>query len=221
MLFLILFSLIIGLFSNFVIYIFCKNNISFKNLFSLDPLKNKFLSFLIVIINIIIYLMLYYNYNFSIYFFIYGLVFSFLICLSVIDLKVGIVPDSINFLIFILSIIFILVTKPNIIYHIVGFFLISVPFFIIAVFTNGIGGGDVKLFAVTGLLLGAFHIFLAMFICCLLASIVGLSLKCFNKDYSQNNKMSIPLVPYICIGVIISALYGNFILQWYFSKFFY
>lgn len=222
MLYLIILSFFISVLSNFIIFAFCENKFNIKYLFSLDLFKNKILFFLIFFINFFLYLILYYTKNFSVYSYIYGLVFSLLICLSVIDLKIGIVPDSINFLIFILSVIFLIISKKNVTYHIIGFFLISLPFLLIALITNGIGGGDVKLFAVTGLFLGAFHIFLAMFICCLLASIIGIFIKYFKKNYNTiNNKISIPLVPYISIGVIISTLYGDFILNWYFSKFFY
>ncbi|WP_250277419.1 prepilin peptidase [[Clostridium] colinum] len=221
MLFLLLISIIIGFLSNFIIYIFCENKLSLKNLFSLNAIKNKFLTSLIIIINMLLYLLLYFKFGKSNLSYIYGIIFSLLVCLAIIDLKKEIVPDSINITIFLISIIFILITKKNIIYHTLGFFLVSVPFFIISILTDGIGGGDIKLFAVTGLFLGAFHIFLAMFFCCLLASIIGLILKHFNKLNMQNNKYSLPLVPYISIGVIISALYGDKILNWYFSKFFY
>lgn len=216
----LLIGLIIGFILNFIIYVYCKDKLILKNLFSLKALKNKKLVIIVSVLNMIIYLLIYYRFNLSLYSFICALIFSLLLCLSIIDLKIGIVPDSINILIFILSIPVILINREHIIYHIIGLFLISVPFFLIAVLTNGIGGGDIKLFAVTGLFLGALHIFLAMFFCCLLASIIGLTLKYTNKLNTKNNN-SIPLVPYISIGVILSTLYGDYILNWYFSKFFY
>lgn len=216
MLFFLLIGLIIGVLLNFFIFIYYEDKIILKNLVSLQALKNKKSVILISILNGLMYSLVYFRLGLSLYSLICAILFSLLLCLSIIDLKIGIVPDSINFLIFILCIPVVLMNKDSILYHIIGFFLISIPFFVIAVFTNGIGGGDIKLFAVTGLFLGSFHIFLAMFICCLLASIVGITLKYFNKVIS-----SIPLVPYISIGVIVSTLYGDAILNWYFSKFFY
>ena len=221
MIYLILSSIIIGFLSNFIIYMYCKDDFSIKNLFSLNALKNKLSVSLVVLLNIISYILVNYTFGLSIYTVFYCLIFSILICLSVIDVKIGIVPDTLNILIFIISILFIIITKQNIVYHIVGFFLISLPFLLIAILTQGIGGGDIKLFAVTGLFLGSIHIFLAMFFCCFIASIVGVTLKYINKIKLINNRPSIPLVPFISIGVIISGLYGDKILNWYFSKFFY
>ncbi len=221
MIYLILSSIIIGFLSNFVIYMYCKDDFSIKNLFSLNALKNKLSVSLVVLLNIVSYVLVNYTFGLSIYAVFYCLIFSILICLSVIDVKIGIVPDTLNILIFIISILFIIITKQDIVYHIVGFFLISVPFLLIAILTQGIGGGDIKLFAVTGLFLGSIHIFLAMFFCCFIASIVGVTLKYINKIKLINDRPSIPLVPFISIGVIISGLYGDKILNWYFSKFFY
>ena len=221
MIYLILSSIIIGFLSNFVIYMYCKDDFSIKNLFSLNALKNKLSVSLVILLNIVSYVLVNYTFGLSIYAVFYCLIFSILICLSVIDVKIGIVPDTLNILIFIISILFIIITKQDIVYHIVGFFLISVPFLLIAILTQGIGGGDIKLFAVTGLFLGSIHIFLAMFFCCFIASIVGVTLKYINKIKLINNRPSIPLVPFISIGVIISGLYGDKILNWYFSKFFY
>ena len=221
MIYLILSSIIIGFLSNFVIYMYCKDDFSIKNLFSLNALKNKLSVSLVILLNIVSYVLVNYTFGLSIYAVFYCLIFSILICLSVIDVKIGIVPDTLNILIFIISILFIIITKQDIVYHILGFFLISVPFLLIAILTQGIGGGDIKLFAVTGLFLGSIHIFLAMFFCCFIASIVGVTLKYINKIKLINNRPSIPLVPFISIGVIISGLYGDKILNWYFSKFFY
>ncbi|WP_317366808.1 A24 family peptidase [uncultured Tyzzerella sp.] len=220
MLIFFIYSILIGFLSNFIIYAYCQDKLAFKNFYCLKALSNKILSFSIVILNFITSFLIYKNLGISIYSYLCFIVSSLLICLSVIDIKTGIVPDTINLLIFFMAIVAIILTKYNILYHIIGFFLISGPFLFISVLTNGIGGGDIKLFAVTGLFLGAIHIFLAMFICCILASVIGIILKYSNKTTKLYNGNSIPLVPYISIGVFITILYGENILNWYFSTFF-
>ncbi len=221
MLIFLIYSIFMGFLSNFIIYAYCQDKLRLKNFFSLYALNNKWLNILVILLNIIVSLLVYNTLGASKYSYICIIIFSLLICLSIIDLKVGIVPDSINILIFILAIISIISNNSDIVYHIIGFFLISMPFLLISILTNGIGGGDVKLFAVTGLFLGSIHIFLAMFICCIFASIIGLILKYLNKTNKLHNGHSIPLVPYISIGVFISTLYGDNILNWYFYTFFY
>lgn len=214
-----------SIFSNILIYMFCQNNFSLKN-----ALKNINLIFysknivFLLFFSAICGFFYYYIYSFSnnlLNTIIYCALFSSLLIISFVDLKIYIIPDSINIFIFILALIYIFFNKLNILYHIIGFFLISLPFLIIAVLTEGIGGGDVKLFAVCGLFLGGAHIFLAMFLSCILASIFGIILKFLNKAKIENNKLAIPLAPYISIGVIISMLFGNYILDWYFQKFLY
>lgn len=222
--FLALIGFIISLLSNILLYMFCFNDFCIKN--SIFYIKSnfsykKFLSyFFLALLSSFIYLFTSLYINNSLYAIIYCFLFSTLILLSCIDLKIGIVPDRLNFFILILSVFSVFLSEYNFFYHLIGFFLISVPFFLIALFSGGIGGGDIKLFAVCGLFIGAAHIFLAMFISCILATIFGIILKILNKTKLENNKASIPLVPYICIGVIISSLFGNDILNWYLSKFY-
>lgn len=219
-----LLGLLISLLSNILVYMFCFNDFSIKN--SINYIKNNFsykkalYYIFLAFLSSFLYFYTPFLINDTLYAILYCILFSTLIILSLVDLKIGIVPDSINLFIFILAIFSIFLSKNSFWYHLIGFFLISTPFFLIAIFTGGIGGGDIKLFAVCGLFIGAIHIFLAMFISCILASIFGIILKLLNKTTTENNKPAIPLVPYICVGVIITSLFGNNILNWYLSKFF-
>lgn len=212
----IILGAIIGFFLNFIIYFYSKDKLCIKNLFSINAIKNIYLTLAIIFLNTFLYTLIVKRLGFGMYPKICLALSSFLLVLSIVDLKIKLVPDSINLIIFILAIISIIINKQNILYHIIGFFIISLPFLAIAIFTNGIGGGDIKLFAVTGLFLGAIHIFLAMFICCFLASIFGIVLKVIYK----NKPFVIPLVPFISFGVIFTILYGDVVLKWYFYIFF-
>lgn len=219
-----LFGFFNGIFLPIFIDMFCRNDFSLKN-----AIQNYKLNFFTKNIAFkIIFCIFYGIIHYYIYYFKIDLINSFIICIllnfliiiSFVDLKIMIIPDTINFLIFIISIIYIIFNKLNIIYHIAGFFLISTPFLILSIFKGGVGGGDIKLFAVCGLFLGCLHIFLAMFISFLLASIFGIFLKLLNKTKLENNKHAIPLAPYIAFGVMISIIFGDNILNWYFLKIF-
>lgn len=141
---------------------------------------------------------------------------SALIVLSGIDIGHKIVPDKILIFMFVLALPAIYFSDNGIITHIIGFFLVSVPFLIVALLTNGIGGGDIKLYAVIGLFLGWKITIVSLLITLILASIFSIILMIAKK---ATKKSQIPLVPFISIGTFISLLFGNEIIAWYMSFF--
>jgi leader peptidase (prepilin peptidase)/N-methyltransferase len=77
---------------------------------------------------------------------------------------------------------------------------------------EGIGGGDLKLFAFIGLILGIKLTLLAIFMSSLLGTIFGLYLITVGK-YNRNRYL--PFGPFIAGGSMITYLWGNQIVQWY------
>ena len=76
-----------------------------------------------------------------------------------------------------------------------------------------LGGGDIKLYALIGLVLGVQLTFLSIFI----ASLIGwIFIKLFSKLIEDEY---LPFVPFITIGVFVSYYYGDVILNWYFGLF--
>lgn len=149
---------------------------------------------------------------------IYCLLFSALIVLSFIDINEGIVPDKINLFILILGMVMMLLDKQNWLGHIIGFFAVSLPLLVIAAATGGFGGGDIKLFAAVGLLVGWKLALLSMIAAILSASIFSIVLVCAKK---AGRKTKIPLVPFISIGIFISVFFGYQLIGWYITTFFY
>lgn len=136
---------------------------------------------------------------------------------SVVDYYCRIVPDICQILILALAAISaFLLTEPGIISRLIGFVIISAPLFLVSLFTNGFGGGDIKLFAVCGLLLGAKNIVLAFLISVILAAIFGLV---FVKIKAKRLKTRIAFVPFISIGVMVAAIFGDLIIRWYWGLF--
>lgn len=85
------------------------------------------------------------------------------------------------------------------------------------IYPDGMGLGDVKLIIGIGAFLGAFKVFIAIFIASLSGSIVGLILLSMKKtSFGQ----AIPFGPYLVFGALVAFLGGDFILDYYTEAFF-
>ncbi len=69
---------------------------------------------------------------------------------------------------------------------------------------KGLGGGDVKYMAISGLYIGFAGILSAMLYGTLLAALVGIALLVMKKI---GRKDSMPLIPFLYIGILISVFY--------------
>ncbi|BAQ11582.1 type 4 prepilin-like proteins leader peptide [Bacillus sp. OxB-1] len=96
----------------------------------------------------------------------------------------------------------------------VGF---GVLFLIMELSKGGMGGGDVKLFFVLGLVLGTKLVLLTLFFASVIGSIVGLL---FLKKTKQGRKTPIPFGPSIALGAVLSYFWGADFVNWYGSLFF-
>ncbi len=95
----------------------------------------------------------------------------------------------------------------------IGFFAASVPLFLVAVLSKGgMGGGDIKLMAAAGLFLGWKGILVAMIAGSLIGAIVSLTMIALKK---KKRKDMIPFGPFLCLGILIAAVIGPEIIQWY------
>ena len=157
---------------------------------------------------------------------------SALLALSVIDFRTYIIPPGFNYFIGVLGVI-------NIIYRVIryyflvdsqyrvfsdvqiplylmGFFAVSVPLLVIYVASDGraIGGGDIKLMAVAGLLIGWKKIVLALFVGCLVGSIIHVARMKISKA-----EHVLAMGPYLSVGIMLAALWGEPIINWYLGFF--
>lgn len=91
--------------------------------------------------------------------------------------------------------------------QILGVFSVSVPLLAIAVFAPGsFGGGDIKLLAASGLLLGAKWNVYAFVIGILIAG-CEILVKVVRKDFVRNGKLA--LGPALCTGIILMLWWGE------------
>ena len=142
-----------------------------------------------------------------------GILFSTCLIISLIDIQWMIIPNGVLFFLFIVGILYQLFFEKAMMESSIGFFAVSVPLLIIHIITGGqMGMGDVKLMAVVGWILGWQKIVLALFIGSVLGSIIGIT---FMVVKIIHRKQRIPFGPFLSGGILISALYGNQMIQWY------
>lgn len=77
---------------------------------------------------------------------------------------------------------------------------------------EGLGGGDVKLVAAAGFLLGWERLFLAVLIASVLGSIVLLTVNRVNRD-GRNTEY--PFGPFLVVGILVALLFGTPFINWY------
>lgn len=77
---------------------------------------------------------------------------------------------------------------------------------------GGMGGGDIKLFAMIGSFLGLKTTVLSMFFAFISGCVAGIFLICLKI---KNRKDTIPFGPFITIGSIIAVFAGEEIVSWY------
>ena len=141
---------------------------------------------------------------------------SVLIVISVIDWRTYEIPFGCNIVIGILGIVRVILDLAHWYDYVIGFFAVSGLFLIIYWVTKGrgIGGGDIKLMAAAGLLLGWQNILLTLMIGSIAGSVIHLTLmKVQGKD------RVLAFGPYLAFGIFTAMLYGNEIITWYFGMF--
>ena len=157
-------------------------------------------------INGCLYLLIFMVEDFSIVAILYCLLASALLVLSVIDWRTYEIPFGINVFILILGILATALDHRNWLEHIAGFFCVSVFLYILFLLSKGraIGGGDIKLMAASGLLLGWQNGILSFLIGCILGAVVHpLRMKFLGAE------RMLAMGPYLAAGILIAALWGD------------
>ncbi len=141
---------------------------------------------------------------------------SLLVIIVVSDLAYMLIPDKV--LVFFLPVLAIgRVLSPltpwwdSLVGAVVGFGIL----YIIAVLSNGgMGGGDIKLFFLIGLVLGTIDTLLTLFLAAVIGMVVGITMLSKNK---QGRKTPIPFGPSIALAAVIVYFYGDLLINWYIS----
>lgn len=167
---------------------------------------------LVELLNGLLWLLLVYCYGFQLKSVLYCVLISILIVISVIDFRTYEIPPVLNAGIGILGIVQVVSDRDNWLNYVIGFFSISVFLLLLYYGSKGraIGGGDVKLMAVTGLLLGWKLVLFGFVAGCLLGSVIHSIRMKVSKEGSV-----LAMGPYLAGGILCALLFGDQFIHWY------
>lgn len=174
---------------------------------------------IIEILNGIIYAILYFHFGLSLDFLYFSIIISTLLVISIIDYYHQIIPDNLLAFIIIITILYRFViyftyeTSISLMDSIIGFLAAGLLFLIIALVSNGgMGGGDIKLIALLGFILGLKRIILNILLSFIIGATVSILLLVSGR---KNRKDAIPFGPFINFSFLISALWGESLIMFY------
>ncbi|MBI4689639.1 MAG: prepilin peptidase [Nitrospirae bacterium] len=173
-------------------------------------------------VNALLYAALLWRFGIGWHTLFYFALVSALIVITFIDLDFQIIPDSITLPGVLVGLITgslilpdpflrwsLLGYKASFIGALTGFTL----FYAVAVLSRGgMGGGDIKMMAMVGALMGWKSVLLTTFLGSLLGSIWGVFLMIVK---GKGRKTKVPFGPFLAAGTIITLFFGQEILYWY------
>lgn len=129
------------------------------------------------------------------------------------NFECGIIPDSVVFTGLVLGGVLSYIVSDSIVFPVygaaAGFLGLFVPSYLFKIIRKkeGMGGGDLKLMAMFGAMLGVKSVFFLIFGSALMGAVVGIAVGII---YKQKNLM-IPFGPFITIASIIYLFYGRYV----------
>ena len=167
----------------------------------------------IELLNGILYLFVFYRYGFTWISVMHCITISLLIVIFMIDLRYKIIPDSlVIFGLLYTIIISIMLIDINIWDKVFGFLFGFTLFLVIALVTNAMGGGDIKLMGLLGLNFGLKGIIFITIFSFIIGAIISILLlitkKATRKDY-------IPFGPFIAVSAVTYIFWGDNIINLY------
>ncbi|NIK11589.1 prepilin peptidase [Alkalibacillus sp. S2W] len=158
----------------------------------------------------------FFHIGFHIELFLAWLLISLLIIITISDWYKQLIPDRvlIAFAIIILAWRIWMPTEPwydSYLAALLGFGLLLL---IAIVSRGGMGGGDIKLFAVLGLFLGVQKTLLTLMLASVIGTVIGLVLMGLGR---VKKGKPIPFGPFIASGALVAYFYGDPLINWYLS----
>ncbi|PWK06251.1 prepilin peptidase [Tumebacillus permanentifrigoris] len=133
--------------------------------------------------------------------------FTILITVTLTDLRAQLIPNRITFPAMALLLLVRLFLHPEPVWvYLLGFLVGGGLLTLLAMVPNGMGGGDVKLFAVIGLGVGWKLVLFALFFSCVWGTVIGLPLKWTGRLQARQ---AIPFAPFILLGTLTAWAFGQ------------
>jgi leader peptidase (prepilin peptidase)/N-methyltransferase len=148
-----------------------------------------------------------------------------LIVITFIDLDFQIIPDVITLPGIVIGFIagsllmpdpFMRYSRLGFLSSLIGFLAGGGLYYAIAILSKGgMGGGDIKMMAMVGALMGWKSVILITFLGSFTGAIVGIFLMIFK---GKGRKTKIPFGPFLALGILITLFFGQEIFQWYIQR---
>lgn len=171
----------------------------------------------------VMWLFTYMKYGLSIEFAVYVIFISTLIVITFIDLDHQIIPDVISLPgipIFFIAALFIPSTSITdaLIKSVIGILAGGGSLLLVAwsyeliTKNEGMGGGDIKLLAMIGGLVGLKGVLFTIFAASAIGTIIGLCIMVITRN---NMKLAIPFGPFLSAGAVLYLFFGEGVIRWY------
>ena len=180
---------------------------------------------LVETLNALLYVLVLWRFGFGLQTIVYSIFCSALIVITFIDLDFQIIPDKITLPGILIGLIAgsFLMPDPFMRYSLLGIKASIIGllaggglFYAIAVLSRGgMGGGDIKMMAMVGSLMGWKSVLLTTFLGSLSGAVLGIFLMIAK---GKGRKTKIPFGPFLALGTLITLFYGQEILYWYFNR---
>lgn len=167
----------------------------------------------------IVFALSFYKLGFSMELVVAILFMSLLVIITVSDIAYMLIPDKALLPFAVVFLVLRLVVPldswwDSLAGAVVGF---SILLLIAVVSKGGMGGGDIKLFFLIGLVLGCMQTLLTLFLAAVIGSIVGIVIL---KKSGQGRKTPVPFGPSIALAAVITYFWGDNLVAWYGNLFF-
>ncbi len=173
-------------------------------------------------LNAFFYVAVFWRYGFGWDSGVYAVFCSSLLVITFVDLEFQIIPDRITLPGIVIGIVagsmlmpdpFMRTTLLGYKASVIGLLSGGGFFYLVAVLSRGgMGGGDIKMMAMVGALMGWKTVLLTTFLGSLSGSMVGIFLMIFR---GRGRKAKIPFGPFLALGAVITLFFGEEILAWY------
>lgn len=166
-----------------------------------------------------LFMLAYWHLGFSIELIVVLIFISMLVIITVSDFAYMLIPNKVLLPFGAILFIFRLISPlspwwDSLLGAIVGF---SVLLMIGIISRGGMGGGDIKLFLVIGIVLGTIQTLLTLFLASLIGSFVGIIVL---RMKGKGRKTPIPFGPSIAAAALVAYFFGTKLVDWYGNLFF-
>lgn len=176
---------------------------------------------LIEMANGLLWMFCYMKFNMSAPSFIYPLFLSTLLTITFIDIDHRIIPDKISLpgipVFFICALFIPEIGYKNSLFGILlggGSLLLVAEGYSLITKQEGMGGGDIKLLAMIGAMIGWKGVFFTIFAASATGTVIGIAVMLATKN---NMKLAVPFGPFLAFGAAAYVFFGEELINWYFS----